>query len=499
MLKPYLTLICIALALAAPLSVAAQEKGAIDSTLLARFEKRAVDDPNLPRLVNAATNNDIRDLSLNRELVRTHDSHFNLEVKATGIIDQKSSGRCWMFAGANTITPKVMNKLKLSNFSLSEAYLAFWDKLEKSNFFLETMIQMRDRKIDDRSLQMYLEEPMGDGGWWNYFETLIRKYGVIPASAMPETKQSSSTNRLNGLLNTLLRKATAEIRRMHQAGKKEADLRKYKEDVLADVYKMLVYAYGQPPKEFVFRYEEEQESTDTTAKSDKGADTAEVKAPGADSTKAKTKRLVDRNYTPQSFFKEFYGDMTTEYVALVHNPTMKDATLYEMMGSRNMFEKPDIRFLNMPMAKLKEYAYKMILDSQLVWFVCDVGRDNYRDSGMFAVDIYDYSTTLGIDLSTTKSDRISYRDTSPNHVMVFLAVDTTEAGVPRKWRVENSWGSSMGSGGYWTMYDTWFDENVLLVLVDKKLLSEADVVLLDQKPVVMEDWQPFFRALTRLQ
>jgi bleomycin hydrolase len=496
MSKHHFTLICIVVALAAPLVAVAQEKGAVDSTLLARFEKRAADDPNLTRLTNAATNNDIRDLSLNRELVKTHNSQFNFVVKATGIIDQKSSGRCWMFGGANVITPRVMNKLKLSDFNLSEAYLAFWDKLEKSNFFLETMIQLRDRDINDRSLQMWLEAPMGDGGWWTYFEKLIRKYGVIPASAMPETKQSSATDRVNGLLNTMLRKATAEIRRMHRAGKKEQDIRQYKETVLGDVYKLLVLAYGQPPKEFVFRYEETNKDTSASAKVTDSAvaiDSAKTK----DSTE--TKVLVDHHYTPQSFFKEFYGDMTTEYVALVHNPAMKDATLYELIGSRNVFEDSDVRFLNLPIAKLKEYAYKMILDSQIVWFACDVGRDNYRDSGMFAVNIFDYSTTLGIDLKTTKADRISYRDTSPNHVMVLLAVDTTEAGVPRKWRVENSWGSSTGSGGYWTMYDSWFDENVLLVMVDKKKLSEADAALLDQKPVVIEDWQPFFRELTRLQ
>jgi len=498
MLKHHFTLICIALALAAPF-VAAQEKGAVDSTLLARFEKRATDDPNLIRMINAATNNDIKDLSLNRELIRTHDSRFNFEVKATGIIDQKSSGRCWMFAGANAVTPRVMNKLKLSDFNLSEAYLAFWDKLEKSNFFLETMIQLRDRNIDDRSLQMWLEAPMGDGGWWSYFEKLIRKYGAIPASAMPETKQSSSTGRVNDLLNTLLRKTTAEIRRMHRAGKKEQDLRQYKENVLADVYKLLVCAYGQPPKEFVFRYEEEQKSVDTVGKIGEATDTTAAKTADTDSTKAKTKKLVDRHFTPQSFFNEFYGDMTTEYVALVHNPAMNDATLYELIGNRNVFEDSDVRFLNLPIAKLKEYSYKMILDSQIVWFACDVSRDNYRDSGMFAVNIYDYSTTLGIDFRTNKTDRISYRDMTPNHAMVLLAVDTTEAGAPRKWRVENSWGSSTGSGGYWTMYDSWFDENVLLVIVDKRLLSEADAALFDQKPVVLEYWQPFFRALTRLQ
>lgn len=496
MLKHHFTLICIAVALAAPLVAVAQEKGAVDSTLLARFEKHAAADPNLTRLINAATNNDIRDLSLNRELLRTHDSRFNFEVKATGIIDQKSSGRCWMFAGANAITPRVMNKLKLSDFHLSEAYLAFWDKLEKSNFFLETMIQLRDRDIDDRSLQMWLETPMGDGGWWSYFEKLIRKYGVVPASAMPETKQSSATDRVNGLLNTMLRKATAEIRRMHRAGKKEQDFRQYKENVLADVYKLLVFAYGQPPKEFVFRYEETKKDTSANAK---GTDSATVTDSAKTKDSTETKVLVDHHCTPQSFFKEYYGDFTTEYVALVNNPAMKDSTLYQLTGSRNVLEDTDIKVLNLPSAKLKEYSYKMILDSQIVWFACDVGRDNYRDSGMFADNIYDYSTTLGIDLKTTKADRISYRDMSPNHAMVLLAVDTTEAGVPRKWRVENSWGSSIGSGGYWTMYDSWFDENVLLVMVDKKKLSQADAALLDQKPVVIEDWQPFFRELTRLQ
>jgi bleomycin hydrolase len=305
----------------------------------------------------------------------------------------------------------------------------------------------------------------------------------------PETRQSSSTDRTNGLLNTILRKATAEIRRMNVAGKKEPALRQYKETVLADIYRLLVCAYGKPPKEFVFRYEEERK--DTTA-----AATA-VSTAKADTTTVKV--LVDRKFTPQSFFKEYYGDLTTEYVALVHNPAEKDRTLFDLQNSRNVLEEADVRVLNLPIEKIKEYAYKMIKDSQMVWFACDVGRDNYRDSGMFASGVWDYSTTLGIDLSTTKADRIAYRDTQPNHAMVLLAVDTTENGVPRKWKVENSWGAGTGSGGYWTMYDSWFDDNVLMIMVDKKLLTPDDAALFDQKPVLVEDWKPFFRALTELE
>ncbi len=483
--------LCLAVAILATAIPAAQAQniGAVTSDMIARFDKQLADDPSLKSVVNAATNNDIRDLSLNRELVAAFDGRFNFELKGTKIIDQKSSGRCWMFAGCNVVTPRVMTKLKLSDFGLSQAYLAFYDRLEKCNFFLETMISMRARDINDRSLQMYLENPIGDGGWWQYFEGLIHKYGVVPASAMPETKQSSATDRTNALLNSLLRKSTAEIRRMHQAGKKEPAIRQYKESVLGDIYRLLICAYGQPPKEFVFRYEETRKDTTAAAVVDstKKADTAG------------TKVLVDRKFTPESFFKEYYGDLSTEYVALVHNPAQKDLTLFELMNSRNILEQTDVKFLNLPITSLKDYAYKMIKDSQIVWFACDVGRDNFRDSGMFAANVWDYSSTLGIDFSTTKADRIAYRDETPNHAMVLLAVDTTETGIPRKWKVENSWGSTLGSGGYWTMYDSWFDDNVLLVMVDKKLLTSQDAALLEQKPVIVEDWQPFFRDLTQLK
>ncbi|MEW5796462.1 MAG: C1 family peptidase [Candidatus Zixiibacteriota bacterium] len=496
MSKLNLSILIIALAITIPAYAFAEPYGSISEDLIARFEKDIGDDPSLTPIVNAATNNDLRDISLNRELIRSHNSQFNFELKGTKIIDQKSSGRCWMFAGANVVTPRVMTKLKLSDFGLSQAYLAFWDKLEKSNLLLEKMIELRARDINDRSLQMWLEDPVGDGGWWQYFEALIQKYGVVPASAMPETKQSSSTARTTELLSTLLRKATAEIRRMHQSGKKESDLRRYKEQALADVYRLLVCAYGRPPKEFVFRYEESKKdssvlglSVDSAAQADttKGKDTSE------------TKVLVDHTYTPHTFYQEFYGDMSGEYVALSHNPAMKDRTLYQLSGGRNVFERTDLQVLNMPIEVLKDYAFKMIRDSQIVWFACDVGRDNYRDSGMFAAGIWDYGISLGIDFATTKADRISYHDTSPNHAMVLLAVDTTESGRPRKWKVENSWGSGQGSGGYWTMYDSWFDENVLLVIVDRELLSTEDAALFAQKPVMVEDWQPFFRALTRLR
>lgn len=98
-----------------------------------------------------------------------------------------------------------------------------------------------------------------------------------------------------------------------------------------------------------------------------------------------------------------------------------------------------------------------------------------------------------------KADRIRYKAMSPNHAMVLTGVDTTDAGVPRKWLVENSWGEKRGDKGTWTMLDNWFDENVLLVIVDKRLLSAEDQKAWNQKPIMIADWEPFFLALQRLE
>ena len=464
--------VILSIALLAVTTEAADPGAEITPSMIENFQKATSEATGIDRVINAATNNSLKQLSLNRSIITHYDPLFNFKLKGSKIIDQKNSGRCWMFAGVNTVTPHILTKLKLSDLKLSEAYLAFWDKLEKCNSFLETMIDLRDKDRKDRSLQMYLEEPIGDGGWWHYFSDLIDKYGLVPSTAMPETQQSSSTTALNNLLNTILRKATAEIRTRAADGQSVKKLREYKKEVLGDVYKVLVCAYGRPPKEFTFRWET-------------GEDSAKV--------------INEKEFTPMSFYHEFYGESMPEYVAICNNPTLAYDTPYKLEGGRNITETADLLVLNLPIEKLKAYAYKALLDSEVVWFACDVGKDNFNDSGIFAVDVYDYNATLGIDANMSKADRIAYHDISPNHAMALIGVDTTADGVPRKWKVENSWGTKHGKEGYWTMYDSWFDQYVLMVVVEKSKLGPGDLASYQKKPVVVADWEPFFVALRNLQ
>ena len=153
---------------------------------------------------NAVTNNAIQDLALNRQIVSGEDGFFSHKVKTKGITNQKSSGRCWMFAGFNVMRPKVIEERGLDGFEFSTSYLQFWDKMEKSNLYLEDIIELRDVDRLDRDWLLVNGYAVGDGGWWNYVTGLIGKYGVVPASAMPETHSSENTSTMNKVLSCLV-------------------------------------------------------------------------------------------------------------------------------------------------------------------------------------------------------------------------------------------------------------------------------------------------------
>ncbi len=144
-------------------------------------------------LHNAVTNNSINALALNRDAVRGEDGHYSHRIKREGVADQKQSGRCWMFAGLNTLLPQMMREHKMESFEFSTAYLQFWDKMEKSNLYFESVIELRGADFMDRDWELVNKHSPEEGGWWNFLTALVDKYGVAPLSAMPETKSSSDT------------------------------------------------------------------------------------------------------------------------------------------------------------------------------------------------------------------------------------------------------------------------------------------------------------------
>lgn len=443
-----------------PLAAGAQhfEKG-IPAEVLKDLESSFRLDERNRALMNALTSSHASSLALNRELLMKQDEVFNCKLDVKGITDQKSSGRCWLFAGLNIMRPSVIKKCNLSSFEFSENYLFFWDKLEKADMFLEAMIELSDKPLDDREVEVLVKDPIPDGGWWSYVVNLIAKYGAVPQEVMPETNSSSSTAEMNAVLARLLRKDAVELRRKAQRGADVQSLRKCKNEMLREVYRLLAFHLGVPPKEFVWRYED------------------------------KDGKVFESKQDPKSFYRDIVGVNLEEYVAIFDHAAYPYMKYYRIKFCRNMTGMPDMDFINLAAGDFKKYALEMLLAGEPVWFAADVGAENYRKGGVMQPGIYDFASLFGVDLELSKADKIRTFDSSPNHAMVLVGVDTAAA-KPRKWRVENSWGSDAGKSGYWVMYDDWFDKYVYAVIVNKKYLPDNVLVLLSTRAEILPAWDP---------
>jgi bleomycin hydrolase len=415
-------------------------------------------------LINAVSNNDVKSLVLNRELVNKNNEVFNVTTDVEGITNQKSTGRCWMFAGLNIMRPTARQKFNLKSFEFSQSYLFFWDKLEKSNTLLDAIIETRDRPVDDRELQVLLEDPVPDGGWWNYVVNLIEKYGVVPKEIMPETENSSKSKMMNKALETMVRQYAVELRAMHQAGKKIVELRTRKMEMLKNVYRLLVLHLGLPPDEFTWRYED------------------------------KDKNIVEKKYTPVQFYQEAVGFDLNQYVTILDYPVYPYFQHFQIDYCRNMPDKADMDFINLDIQQIKEYVLKSLLDKEPVWFAADAGWQMERDNGIMEDGIYDYQSLYGFQEKMTKAERVQYHVSIPNHAMVFVAADTSD-GQATKWKVENSWGTDLGDKGYWTMYNNWFDKYVFTVIINKKYLPEKVLAILQTRPKTLPAWDPLRNSM----
>ena len=181
---------------------------------------------------NAVTNNGLRASSRNPEAAAKNTTVFDIDLKQGDRLNQERSGRCWMFASYNTFRYHIINNYNLKTFELSEAYPLFCDKLEKSNWFLEQILDTLDEPVDGRLVSFLLTDPVGDGGQWDMFKALTKKYGVMPKEAMPETACSSNTSELDRYLTRYLRSCARTLR---ESDKSQEELRSMKKDMMNNI------------------------------------------------------------------------------------------------------------------------------------------------------------------------------------------------------------------------------------------------------------------------
>lgn len=435
----------------------------ISQNLLDQLEKRFDENPGNRMAMNAAVSCGICASSRNYVTEREIPHEFSISLEQGAVTNQKRSGRCWMFAVLNCMRFQVIKKQNLEDFELSQSYPLFYDKLEKANYFLESILDTLDEPTDGRLIAHLLAAPLNDGGQWDMLCSIVEKYGLVPKTAMPESVSSSATQEMVSYMTEKLREYACVLRKGHKAGKSMEQLKKEKEAMMETVYRMLCISLGKPPRTFTFEYRDKDGNFHREA-----------------------------NLTPKAFYEKYVGLRLDDYVSVINAPT-EDKPFYRSYTVQylgNVKEGRPVKYVNLPIEEMKQAAIAQLKDGEPVWFGCDVGKRSFRDGGLMDTGIYDVETLFDTDFPMTKAERLEYGQSLMTHAMVFQGVNLDENGKPDRWRVENSWGEEAGKKGYFVMSDRWFDEYNYQVVVNKKYLSSKALEAYEKEPVRLNPWDP---------
>lgn len=427
------------------------------------YEKEFLEDKRNIVAMNAATYNGVQKVARDVNALKDEPFAFNVDIKNGDVTNQKQSGRCWMFASMNVLRNIVIKKFNLENFELSQSYTLFWDKLERCNYYMEAVIEKANEPLEDRVMDYLMTDLLSDGGQWDMFVNIVKKYGLVPKYAYPESQTSSATVQLNKYLCKILRKYTTELReKVQNEGVEKA--RELKEEVLKDVYNVLTSTLGEIPEKF-----------DVVLHDKDG------------------KLIEDKGMDAHSFFDKYIGADIDDYVSLINSPTEDKPfnKTYTIKYLGNIVEGRIVKHLNLPIEELKKAAVKQLKDGYHVWFGCDVGRSSIVEDERAILDTkaVDYETLFNVDLKLSKEDALDYGYSMMTHAMTFTGVqmDGNEA---LRFKVENSWGEKFGYKGHFVMTSDWFDQYVYQVVVNKKYLTEKSRKDYEKEPKELKPWDP---------
>ena len=434
----------------------------IETKALSRVFKEYEKDKVNRVIRHALSNQTIDELAKNQDKASETDFKFSLNLKTMPVANQKRSGRCWIFAATNVLREIIAKKCNIESFELSQSYVAFYDKLEKYNFELEAILDLIDKDNDDRTLVHVLNNAIGDGGQWDMFVNVVKKYGVVPQNVYPETGTSSNTGAMTFLVDTELRRFAAYAHKAYLEGKSMEEIRKVKDELLKKITKLMVSCYGVLPEKFDFEYEDKDKNYH-----------------------------LEEGYTPLSFFNKYIGDEIDEYVSCINAPT-KDKPFnksYTIDYLGNVVGGKIVKHLNLPMDRMIELVVKQLKDDQIVWFGSDVSFYGDRKSGEWNDKMFDYDSLFGLDLTVDKADGLDYGVSQMNHAMCITGVNLKND-VPTKWKIENSWGDENGKKGYYIMSDSWFKKYTYQAVVKKCYLSEEELKAYEAEPIHLKPWDP---------
>ena len=445
--------------------IAQTKDGGLTSDMLYSIRKDNKPTTTDRALANAIAANSINDLAKNHQNAGSIDTYFSVETKKQSITNQKSSGRCWMFSGFNVLRSDYTQKHDSIQLELSQAYLFFYDQLEKANLMLQGVIDTGKKPIDDQRVQFFFHHPINDGGTFCGVADLVDKYGLVPAEVMPESYSSDNTSIARTLISSKLREFGLQLRDMVEKGKSASAVNKAKTRMLSQIYHMLQLTIGEPPQKFTYAFKNKDGRSLTAAK----------------------------EYTPMSFAQEVVGKpLNGTFIMVMNDPRRPYNKVYEVEYDRHTYDGHNWRYVNLSMDDIERMAISALKHGQKLYSSYDVGKMLDRKRGYADTENFDYGSLFDTVFGMDKAQRISTFDSGSTHAMTLTAVDLDAQGKAVKWKVENSWGADWGQKGCLIMTDRWFREYMFRLVLPMRFVPQNIRDIAKQTPVMVMPEDPLF-------
>ena len=392
---------------------------------------------------------------INTKIIEDNPPVFNIELEETKRYDQKNSLRCWVFSGINVIKRNMAKNLNMDimNFELSDNFITFFHRLEKANITYEKIITSKTIDLDKIIKKDILKNPVEEVGNWENFIGIVKKYGLVPMKVMPITIEGESATRVTNLLSETIRSNAISLIKLKQQNKDE--IRKVKMKMLEENYEFLSKVYGEPVKSFDYKYIDKNGHN-----------------------------VILKNITPKQFVDKFLS-IDIENFIFISNVPKKNRKYGQKLKnpmSINVNTMKCVEYLHITSNELKQLAIKQLKDNIPVMVGIYIRKFADKDSGVLDVRLYDYDKLIKYK-RLNKEDGMLLGDIELHHWMTITGVQV-ESEIPKRWKVEDSYGDKEKVNGYYIMNDNYFDKYVFTVIIHKKYLSKKQLELYNQKAII---------------
>jgi len=426
-----------------------------------------------------------QEAALNEEIVKNHTTKYTKVIPDVGIWDQQRTGDCWDFAGCRALTDELYQKGIVSKrFQVSKTFIYFHSMLEKSDKWLAdsiSVLQQAGLKEQDLDQILNVSQAVNDGGYYEYFNFLMSKYGIVPENAMKSTASFRDSTAMNQEITFKLASIAQTMKDKYEsfkfvngqstlAAEQISELLKIRAKGMEDVYHILASHLGVPPESFKFKF----------------------------------KDGTEKIFTPESFAKEVVKYVPKKRVVISSDPTLPYGRTYDVPGSQLGVERakdPESadHFLNVKNDRLLALVKKAIDAGQAVWFGADASQAmipldhvNPKAAGIMHPDILNGDKIYGFvppetfpKVTDPKAQRM-LGTSAMDHAMVIVGYELDASGNVVKLKVANSWGKKAGTHGYFHMYREWFEQFVTQIGIDEKLLSAQERKALKRPRISLE-------------